>query len=159
MPLLFGGYLLPGSICVSLDPWDHKSGPKGLDLWTQGPGVNSPLSVEENDFSSTESPLPAGAFRGRRYSTEFLDTLVETLCGAGPGDPWADLLFNALFTEVLQRASQEVIQNGLAQEVPYDAKMPFLEQSNNDSLSVFLTSLSFVDDVVVPIFQRMGSSF
>ena len=35
-------------------------GTLGTDLWTIGPGVNSPLSVEKNDFLSTESPLPAG---------------------------------------------------------------------------------------------------
>ena len=43
-----------------------------LDLWTQGPGVNSPLSVEENDFSSTESPLPAGAEAGSRLLGRWL---------------------------------------------------------------------------------------
>ena len=35
-------------------------------FWTLGPGVNSPLSVERNDFLSTESPLPAGAEAGSR---------------------------------------------------------------------------------------------
>ena len=51
---------------VSPDPWDHESGPKGLDLWPLGPGVNSPLSVERNAFLSTASPLPAGAEAGSR---------------------------------------------------------------------------------------------
>ena len=52
------GYPASGRISVSPATGDRISGPEGPDLWTLGPGVTSPPSV---DCLSTESPLPAGA--------------------------------------------------------------------------------------------------
>ena len=53
-------------------PRDHISGSKGPDLGAQGPGVHPPLSVEQNDFLCTESPLPAGGLGGSQVLGQVL---------------------------------------------------------------------------------------
>ena len=85
---------------------------------------------------------------------------IETHCGSRPGDAWADVIFNVLFSQVLNKVAEELRHQGLILQLPWCADLcPWNTPSSLDP-KVDLFHVTWADDLalLVPLGSPEGAA-
>jgi len=83
------------------------------------------------------------------YVMEGSETVTQTNTGTRPGNPLADIVFNLLFAEILQRLKEEMHKHGLRTVIPARRTngLFMVDELTNDYVDV--ADVSYVDDLTV----------
>ena len=113
--------------------------------------LHSTTAMKEAGVPPFQEELTAEFHQGTWFATPHLSSLVQTSAGSRPGDPYADLVFNFLFRQVLLSVKDDLESIGLVFQLDWcGVKTPFPLKEHGCETDSVLES-AWADDLALMI--------